>query len=59
MEIEEARKKYEETGICEWCGGTKKVTRNAGCDDEYTEDCEVCNTKSEEADMSGASEGDR
>ncbi len=53
MEFEEAIKKFEETGICDWCNGTGEIVENAGMNGEdgrfeRTEKCPVCKKKEED-----------
>jgi len=48
MEYEEALKKFEETGECEWCGGEGEICENAGHSNEYFTRCPVCNLPKEE-----------
>lgn len=47
----------EDSKFCSTCWGEKKITQNAGYDNEYTTPCPDCT--GEEEDYSGASEGDR
>lgn len=44
---------------CQTCDGEKKITHNAGHDDERTEPCPDCVGRPEEPDYSGASGNDR
>ena len=50
---------YWKSENCKVCGGSKKVTQNAGLENEYQDDCPECVgiwETGDEVDMTGASD---